>query len=107
MACWTSWNTKANSRPRLRALVLWEIIAPGGKCARRLDYLFGQQRDEELPIEPCLRALLIMLGEMAQLRDLFQTLEHQFHLPAQSVGFQDPLGAIRGAGKSAQHHHVL
>jgi len=64
---------------------------PQGKTTRALDEAFGDKGHKEFSIQPCLGALLILLGEMSQLGQLLEALEDQLDLPAQAVDLQDLL----------------
>ena len=83
----------ANSRHRLEGRVCMEWISPGGNGAGMSEELLDQQSDQHFAIKPSSGTLGIRLRKMAQLGDLFKTLEDQFNLPAQAVPFQDLPGA--------------
>ena len=52
------------------------------------DQLLRQKRDEQLAEEPGLGAVVAVLGQMPELRERFESLEHQFDLPARAVPVQ-------------------
>src|ERR1035438_6529684 len=73
---WSTWRkAKANSRQRLGCLDCLQAVSPGGKCARLGQNLVGQQRHEQLTVEPGFGALRVLLGQMAELGYLLETFE--------------------------------
>src|SRR3974377_1307679 len=105
---WSTWrNTKANSRHRLGRFLRRDAVSPGGKRARLRQDLVGQQRHEQLAIQPGLGAFFILLGQVTQLSDLLEAFENQFDLPPKSVPLQDQNGRELLLWKGRQHQDVL
>ena len=76
MALITSLKAKENSRHGLRTRLFVERIPPGGKCVCLLDHFFRQQGDQELAVQPGCGAVIVVLGQVPQFGNLFETLEH-------------------------------
>ena len=69
--------------------------------------LLTQQRYKEFSVQPSAAALIIVFGNMPDLRDGFQTFEGQLHLPAQPICFENFFRAGRGSRKGGEHQHIL
>src|SRR3974377_225368 len=108
MTARSTWrNMKTNSRQRLHRFEGLQLVSPGGKSARLRQNLLGEQRDEQLAVEPRLSAFRILFGKMAQLGNLLKTLEHQFDLPPKSIVLQDQARRKFRLWKGGQHRDIL
>src|SRR5438094_5243296 len=78
------------SRHRLQwCFLLAPPNSPGGKRLGVTLHFFGQQRDQELPIEPGTAGTRIELGQMPKSGQRLESLESQFDLPAHAIPFQN------------------
>ena len=67
-----------------------------------VDEFFGERGDKQFSIEPGFSALLIVLGQMAKLGNLFEALKDQFDLPPKAIPLQNQFGReILSGGKSS------
>ena len=105
MARVTACSTKANSRQRLGGC--FDRISPGGKIACVRDEFFCEEGDEELSIEPSLRAVLVVLGEVAQFGELLEAFKKQLNLPAEAVVLQDARSRELVGRKARKDHDKL
>ena len=96
--CWTWRKAKLNSRHGLEMRRVLHDVSPGGNKFRSDNELFSQECNKELPIEPGLCALRVLLGQVTEIGDLLEALEDQFDLPSQAIPFQNGVG---GKGSSA------
>src|SRR5690606_12395786 len=63
--------------------------------------------DEELAVEPCLGAFVVVLGQMPQLGDLLEALENKLDLPANSIPLHHDAGRELFFGKRGEDDDVL
>ena len=70
-------------------------------------HFLRQQSDEEFSIKPGPRTLLVVLGQVPQLRNLLESLENQFDLPAQTIPLQHCLRGEFLLGERGEHHDEL
>ena len=103
----TALNTKENSRHRLRRRLVLEGIAPGGKCVCLPDHLLGQQGDQQFPVQPGFGAVIMVLGQVPQFGDLFESFENQFDLPAEPIPFQHHSSWKSVFRPGSQYHHIF
>src|SRR5512137_2290913 len=106
MIAWITWRkANVNSRQALRRLQsVCDFVAPGGKRASLLDQLLGEQGHKQLPIQPSLGALRVALGQLPDLRNLFEALKHQFDLPTEPVELQNDFQGKLRCRERRQHH---
>ena len=86
---------------------LCQVVSPGGNGAGVGDQLLGQQSHEELAEEPGLGAFVVVLGQMPELCQRFETLEHQLDLPAGAVPLQHVRYAELRFRERREDDHVL
>src|SRR5438132_5646744 len=82
-------NMSDVSRQRQRRGIGLERIAPRKKALGQGDQSLDEDGDQELALQPRLRALGINLFEMAEGEQRFEPLEGQFDLPSATVHFKD------------------
>ena len=99
----TGCNASWKSRQALGGRRWRQMVSPRGKGERVADQFLDQQGHEQFPVEPGLGALVIPFGQRPPLRQGLEALENQFHLPAQAVPPQDPLGG-KGCGRRCREH---
>jgi hypothetical protein len=85
----------------------FQEVAPGGNGAGMVDELFSEQGDKQFSVEPRFGALLIVLGEVAKLGNLFETLKDQFDLPPKAIPLQDQFRREILFRESREDHDVL
>lgn len=84
----------------------FQVMSPRGECLGLTDRLFRQQRDEKLAVQPCDRALALVLRKMSKLCQRPQTLEDVFQLPSQTIPCQNVAGRRVGFEQGGEHDHV-
>ena len=107
MARRTWWKAKANSRQGLWGRVDVHFVSPGGKRRGMAGEFLGHQGDEKFAVEPGLRALVVVLWQVAQLGDLLEALEYKFDLPADAIPLQDGVRGEFVFGKGGENDDVL
>ncbi len=68
--------------------------------------LFGEERCQELAVEPGFGAVVVVLRQVSQPGQGLEPLEHQFHLPSKTVPLQDRVGIEAIVGKGREQDHV-
>ncbi len=84
-----------------------EVVPPGGKGACVGDRSFGQQGREQLAVQPGPGALAAALRKMPALRDRLEALEHQLHLPPETVPVEDRLRGEPRCGEGGEDDHAF
>ena len=92
MALRTWLSANRNSRQGLWSLWRYQVVSSGGNGAGMTDQLVRQQRHEEFSVEPGAGACVVMLGQVAQLRQGLEAFGDRFDLPSQAVPFQNLVG---------------
>jgi hypothetical protein len=87
--------------------VLRQEVVPGGNGFSYAGQSLAEQGHEQFSIEPRATALIVVLGNVSDLRDGLETLEGQFDLPAEPVGFKYLLDACFGVGQGCENKNAL
>ena len=80
--------------------------SPGGNGAGVAHQLLRQQRHEELAVEPGAGAVVLALGQVAELRQRLEALEDELDLPADAVPVEHPAGVEVRLGEGGEQDHV-
>lgn len=84
-----------------------QVVSLGRNGAGMADELLGEQRHEQLAVEPGLGAVLVVFPQMTQLRQRFDALERQFDLPSEPVALEDHVGIEIAFREGGEDDHVL
>lgn len=111
-ACRRGWRRTAVHRQKLSGMSRCcglvpergERVAPGGKSLRVSIERLEQQGNNELGVNPPFGRIGIFMRQVAQLEQLFEPLEGQFHLPAEAVQLKDLAGGQQAFGQGREEH---
>ena len=81
--------------------------SPRGKWSFRFGLIADSAGDEQFAIEPGSTALVIVFGNMSDLRDGLGAFEGQLHLPAEPVSFEDLIDTRLGVGQGGEDEDIL